>query len=68
MLIGLLLLIEVYGQYDSYYDADGDLIPVEDLIPTQLVTTFEPPPQEPPQENANEESKSYPSKLKIYWK
>ena len=66
MLIGLLLLIEVIGQYDSYYDADGDLIPIEDLIPTQLVTTFEPPPQEPAQENADGESKSCPSKLKIY--
>ena len=60
MLIGLLLLIGVHGQYDSYYDADGDLIPIEDLIPTQLVTTFEPPrepSQEPSQENANGESK-----------
>ena len=59
MLIGFLMLIVVHGQYDSYYDADGDLIPIEDLVPTQLVTTFEPAPQEPtsqepaPQENSN---------------
>ena len=53
MLIELLLLNVVHGQYDSYYDADGDLIPIEDLVPTQLVTTFEPPPQE----NGNGESK-----------
>ena len=58
MLIGLLLLIGVHGQYDSYYDADGDLIPIEDLIPTQLVTTFEPPSQEPAQENSNANGES----------
>ena len=58
MLIGLLLLIGVHGQYDSYYDADGDLIPIEDLIPTQLVTTFEPPSQEPAQENSNPNGES----------
>ena len=46
MLIELFLLNVVHGQYDSYYDADGDLIPIEDLVPTQLVTTFEPPSQE----------------------
>ena len=43
MLILTILTLVVYGQYDSYYDADGDLIPIEDLIPTQLVTTFDPP-------------------------
>ena len=43
MLILMTLALVVFGQYDSYYDADGDLIPIEDLIPTQLVTTFDPP-------------------------
>ena len=43
MLILPILTLVVFGQYDSYYDADGDLIPIEDLIPTQLVTTFDPP-------------------------
>ena len=43
MLILTILTLVVFGQYDSYYDADGDLIPIEDLIPTQLVTTFDPP-------------------------
>ena len=43
MLILSILTLVVFGQYDSYYDADGDLIPIEDLIPTQLVTTFDPP-------------------------
>ena len=42
MFIALFILTLVHGQYDSYYDADGDLIPIEDLVPTQLVTTFEP--------------------------
>ena len=54
MLIPLLMIIVVSGQYDSYYDSDGDLIPFEDLVPTQLVTTFDPPPQE----NANEDKES----------
>ena len=57
MFIALFILTIAHGQYDSYYDADGDLIPIEDLVPTQLVTTFEPPPQEPSQENADGESK-----------
>ena len=52
MLIALLILTIVHGQYDSYYDADGDLIPIEDLVPTQLVTT-----EDPPSQNANGESK-----------
>ena len=43
MLILSILTLVVFGQYDSYYDADGDLIPIEDLIPTQRVTTFDPP-------------------------
>ena len=58
MLFGWLMIIMVSGQYDSYYDGDGDLIPFEDLVPTQLVTTFEPPPQEPPQENSNANGES----------
>lgn len=52
MLIALLILTIVHGQYDSYYDADGDLIPIEDLQPTQLVTT-----EDPPSQNAKGESK-----------
>ena len=43
MLILLILILTVFGQYDSYYDSEGDLIPFEDLVPTQLVTTFDPP-------------------------
>ena len=58
MLFGWLMIIMVSGQYDSYYDGDGDLIPFEDLVPTQLVTTFDPPPLDPsPQENADGQSK-----------
>ena len=54
MRIGWLMVIVAFGQYDSYYDSDGDLIPFEDLVPTQLVTTFDPPPQE----NADAEKES----------
>ena len=54
MRIGWLMVIVVFGQYDSYYDSDGDLIPFEDLVPTQLVTTFDPTPQE----NADAEKES----------
>ena len=41
-----ILIPVILAQYDSYYDSDGDLIPFEDLVPTQLVTTFDPPPSE----------------------
>ena len=37
-------ILLINAQYDGYYDIDGDLIPIEDLpIPTELVTTLEPP-------------------------
>ena len=52
MFIAFCLFTVVHGQYDSYYDSDGDLIPIEDLVPTQLVTT-----EDPPSQNANGESK-----------
>ena len=74
MLIALLILTIVHGQYDSYYDADGDLIPIEDLQPTQLVTTEDLVPnqlvttEDPPSQNAKGESKFIFWELKLYWK
>lgn len=58
MLILSILALVVYGQYDSYYDADGDLIPIEDLIPTQLVTTFDPPASNSADRKNEEEKES----------
>ena len=63
MFIAFCLFTVVHGQYDSYYDSDGDLIPIEDLVPTQLVTT-----EDPPSQNANGESKFIFWELKLYWK
>ena len=58
MLIFTILASLVFGQYDSYYDADGDLIPIEDLIPTQLVTTFDPPASNSADRKKEEEKES----------
>ena len=58
MLILMTLALVVFGQYDSYYDADGDLIPIEDLIPTQLVTTFDPPASNRADQKKEEEKES----------
>ena len=67
MLILSILALVVYGQYDSYYDADGDLIPIEDLIPTQLVTTFDPPASKSADQKKEEEKESKFSWVYFIW-
>ena len=58
MLILPILILVVFGQYDSYYDSEGDLIPIEDLVPTQLVTTFDPPDSQTGDRKKEEEKES----------
>ena len=58
MLILPILILVVFGQYDSYYDSEGDLIPIEDLVPTQLVTTFDPPASQTGDRKKEEEKES----------
>ena len=67
MLILPILTLVVFGQYDSYYDAEGDLIPIEDLIPTQLVTTFDPPASNNADRKKEEKEEEKESKFSLVY-